>query len=228
MLTGNPIHQWCDKILQGAELNDWRDGFLFLGNHLTLDFLNTRPVMAEGPLELLPDPSALARWLGAAGVLPSHEATQFRKSWCSETPASLGHLLAFREALRQAVLQMEDGAAPTFLPELNRLLTAHPGHDQVVEAGRTLQRRRVYQIRTPPDAFAPLLDATVDLLTAADWSKIRKCATCVLHFYDTSKRGGRRWCSMQLCGNRAKVAAYYRRTHAPETEDPPGHGILKA
>jgi predicted RNA-binding Zn ribbon-like protein len=30
----------------------------------------------------------------------------------------------------------------------------------------------------------------------------------VLHFQDTSKKGTRRWCSMRLCGNRHKVAAY--------------------
>ena len=40
---------------------------------------------------------------------------------------------------------------------------------------------------------------------------MRKCGECVLHFYDTSKKGTRRWYSMQLCGNRLKVAAYATR-----------------
>ena len=53
--------------------NDWRDGFLFVGNHLLLDFINTRPVMTDEPVEMLPDGSALARWLGAAGLVNERE-----------------------------------------------------------------------------------------------------------------------------------------------------------
>jgi putative stress-induced transcription regulator len=40
--------------------SDWRDGFLFLGNHRALDFLNTRPVMDGQPLELLRDRAKVA------------------------------------------------------------------------------------------------------------------------------------------------------------------------
>jgi len=35
--------------------SDWKDGFLFLGNHLALDFLNTCPVQNGETVELLPD-----------------------------------------------------------------------------------------------------------------------------------------------------------------------------
>ena len=47
---------------------DWRDGFLFVGNQLILDFVNTLPVIDGQPIELLPDAHALARWLVAAGL----------------------------------------------------------------------------------------------------------------------------------------------------------------
>jgi len=48
---------------------DWRDGFLFVGNQLSLDFLNTRPVIDGKQVELLPDSASLLRWLAAAGLL---------------------------------------------------------------------------------------------------------------------------------------------------------------
>ena len=48
---------------------EWIDGFLFVGNHLALDFLNTRLVNEERPLELLPDTVSLRRCLNAAGLL---------------------------------------------------------------------------------------------------------------------------------------------------------------
>jgi hypothetical protein len=48
--------------------SDWRDGFLFLGNHLALDFLNTHPVQNGEAVELLPDFDALLRWFQAADL----------------------------------------------------------------------------------------------------------------------------------------------------------------
>ncbi|MGG8409884.1 CGNR zinc finger domain-containing protein, partial [Streptomyces sp. 12297] len=50
------------------------------------------------------------------------------------------------------------------------------------------------------------------LRTAPD--RIRACAhdACVLHFYDTSRNGTRRWCSMAACGNRAKASRHYARS----------------
>lgn len=43
--------------------SDWRNGFLFVGNHRALDFLNTRPVMDGQPVELLPtDPPSHGGW----------------------------------------------------------------------------------------------------------------------------------------------------------------------
>ena len=49
------------------------------------------------------------------------------------------------------------------------------------------------------------------LFAQANRDRVRKCGQCVLHFHDTSKKGTRRWCSMRLCGNRLKVAAYAAR-----------------
>jgi len=49
---------------------------------------------------------------------------------------------------------------------------------------------------------------------------VRKCANdgCALYFYDTSRTGRRRWCSMAACGNRAKVAAHVQRRRARDTD----------
>jgi predicted RNA-binding Zn ribbon-like protein len=70
-----------------------------------------------------------------------------------------------------------------------------------------------FEPRTPLDALAPIVADVADLLAHGDASRIRKCGDpeCVLHFYDISKKGTRRWCSMNLCGNRSKVAAYASR-----------------
>jgi len=189
---------------------DWRDGFLFVGNQLSLDFLNTRPVVDGKPVELLPDSASLLRWLAAAGLLTMRRAAQLVPP---KGDPGLPKLREFRETWRQVVLQLEAGrpAATAFINQLNRLLLQHPFVDQIVRSKPGLKRTKHFDLRCAEDAFGPLLDDMVSLLTTADRSRIRKCASCVLHFHDTSKKGTRRWCSMQLCGNRLKVAAYAAR-----------------
>ena len=98
--------------------SDWRDGFLFLGNQLSLDFLNTRPVIDGSPVELLPDSAALRRWLAAAGLSP-------------KLAGDLNQLREFREAYRKAILDVEAGNQPSgaFIAKLNALLARHPFTD---------------------------------------------------------------------------------------------------
>ena len=45
------------------------------------------------------------------------------------------------------------------------------------------------------------------------WARLKACRwdTCQWAFYDTSKNRSGSWCSMAVCGNRAKAAAYRRR-----------------
>ena len=84
------------------------------------------------------------------------------------------------------------------------------------KAGRLLDR--VWR-REAKDAvsevLAPIAEAAATLLTRKDLSLLRQCENpgCVLYFYDTSKNRARRWCSMDVCGNRMKVAAHYQRHH---------------
>jgi predicted RNA-binding Zn ribbon-like protein len=184
------------------ENNDWRSGFIFVGNQLALDFLNTRPVIDGHPVEFFQDSQAILRWLIASGLLVKRPA-----DW---KYGDVGTLLHFRETLRQAVIEIEAGktVSPSFVRQVNELLAMHPFIDRIGADGK---RHRQFQPNGPADALGPILDATVDLLTILDPVKIRKCDQCVLHFYDSSKKGGRRWCSMRMCGNRFKVAAYARR-----------------
>src|SRR6516162_2161421 len=61
--------------------SDWQDGFLFVANHLVLDFLNTCPVQNGEAIELLSDFDALLRWFRAAGLLRSGHAARLRRQW---------------------------------------------------------------------------------------------------------------------------------------------------
>ncbi len=195
---------------------EWVDGFLFVGNQLALDFLNTQLLLSDGLQELLTDVAALERWLVAAGVLQSARRPGWRNS--AEGRQFLKRLLDFREKLRAEIFRRESGASvsETFVGELNRLLERYPCRMAVQRGGKELSLGLMFEPRAPEDAWAPIVAAAADLLSGVPRDRVRKCEspTCVVHFYDTSKKNARRWCSMNLCGNKLKVAAYRRRNRS--------------
>jgi predicted RNA-binding Zn ribbon-like protein len=197
------------------EVNEWIDGFLFVANRPILDFLNTKPVLVDGPTELLPDVRALERWLIASGIVTSLKAKTVVRGWrqSPDAAAFLEQLVAFRERLREAVVRMENGSSPAdaFLAQVNSLLFQYPRHTSLHKRDGKVIRETLFEPRMPSDLWAPITDATADLLAETESSRIRKCESCVLHFFDISKKGSRRWCSMNICGNKLKVAAYQRR-----------------
>jgi predicted RNA-binding Zn ribbon-like protein len=77
------------------------------------------------------------------------------------------------------------------------------GIPHLIHEGRSLKDRVSYAV----------LHSLVDTLAKYPPERIRKCEhkSCILHFVDTSKGGKRRWCSMDLCGNRQKAADFYSR-----------------
>jgi predicted RNA-binding Zn ribbon-like protein len=191
------------------------DGFLFLGNNPALDFLNTRPVPDDAPVELLPDFAAMLRWFRAAGLLSAGQAAGLQQEFAQSAQAerTVKAVRELREKLRQDVLHWETGRPirTATVDELNRLMADHPMLTGLKRTGTALAIEQYFEARRPPDLFAPLAHHAAALFANVDWRKVRKCAHCVLQFHDTSKKGTRRWCSMQMCGNRLKVAAYAAR-----------------
>lgn len=197
------------------ETSEWIDGFLFIANRPVLDFLNTKPLLAGGPTELIPDFDALRRWLIASGIVSSTKAKNLLRSWRNSPEAAsfLKDLLAFRERLREAVFRMEGGLAPSdeFVREVNTALLKYPPLMALRKRKGRIVREPLFEPKRPVDLWVPILDGVANLLSEPENDRIRQCEACVLHFFDTSKKGSRRWCSMNICGNKQKVAAYQRR-----------------
>jgi predicted RNA-binding Zn ribbon-like protein len=208
-------------VAKAGRKSDWRGGFVFLGNHLALDFLNTHPVQKGEPVELLPDFDALLRWFQAADLLSSRQGTSLQQQWGESARAQqvVEAMRELRERLRKEVLSTERGGTVhcVAIDELNHLMAEHPMLTRL-KASRSMSAIELwFDPRQPEDLFAPLAHSAATLFADVDRSRIRKCGQCVLHFYDTSKKGTRRWCSMQLCGNRLKVAAYATRRRMNES-----------
>ena len=199
---------------------DVKADYFFISNNLALDFINSRPVLQGQPKELLNSFDSLMRWYVAAGLLVEEAGAEFHGRWrdTPEAAAALEQALAFRERLREEILRVEasKGIRPRMITELNHLLQKHVLPLQIVPLAEGFAEEFRFAPGVPTDLLGPLVYAAADLFTKFDFRRIRKCQSCVLHFYDTTKNATRRWCSMKICGNRAKVASYVARQRQAE------------
>lgn len=195
--------------------SDWKDGFLFLGNELVLDFVNTRPVQDGKHTELLADFPAVLRWFQDADLLTSERVGRLERQWggTHEARRAAEDMKDLRERLREEILAWQGGRVVrrTTINKLNGLLEVRPMLTKLIGNGAAYSMKLWFEIREPGGLFAPLAHSTATLFATGNRKRVRKCANCALLFHDTSKKGTRRWCSMQLCGNRFKVAAYAAR-----------------
>ncbi len=195
---------------------DWRGGHLFVGNRLALDFLNTSLISNGETVELLNDAGAVARWMAHADLLTEKAVKKLEQAWERSPRAgkAVNAVRRFRDRLRAAILAFEAGSglSADFLDELNSLLRTHPMYRMVEANGHGGYTRTLsFEPRQPDDLLGPLAEDTMMLLTGVAPDRVRKCEGCPVHFLDVSKKGSRRWCSMSLCGNKVKVAAYQQR-----------------
>jgi predicted RNA-binding Zn ribbon-like protein len=210
--------------LKARQHSEWKDGFLFLGNHLALDFLNTKPVQDGREVELLPDFSGVLRWFQAAGLFQHPEARALEQRWSGSAQArqSVRELQKLRDRLRSEILAWERSRTVrhSTIAELNRLMAKYPMRTRVETDEGGFMTELYFEPHLPADLIAPLAHSAASLLAGTDPKHVRKCDHCVLHFLDTSKKGTRRWCSMRLCGNRQKVAAYSARQRLKPNNPP--------
>src|ERR1700686_2779093 len=109
--------------------------------------------------------------------------------------------------LNKGILAWEHGGAVHHhtVNELNRLMADYPMRTRLEATGSASVMELWFEPCQPEALFAPLAHSAATLFANVDRNRVRQCAHCILHFHDTSKKGTRRWCSMQLCGNRLKV-----------------------
>lgn len=186
---------------------------------LCLDFANT--LCWRGtipPSEALHGLDDLLTWCASAG-LQDGATIERLGGWWRGTPRrcaqAFGEAIGLREVIyrlfRAAALAGETGLED--LDRLNLALAAAPARIRVTRDGDGY----AWQIRQPAPSVTNLLASVLwsagDLLTGPQLQRVRQCANdkCLWLFLDTSKSGNRRWCSMSMCGNRAKAHRHYLR-----------------
>jgi predicted RNA-binding Zn ribbon-like protein len=176
--------------------------FSFHRGSLALDLVGTVGRRASDvPEERLPDPAALATWLAEAGLADGTAPGE----------DDLAEARALREALHRAAAAVLDGA-PVRRAELaavNRAAAAlRDGAPQLTPS----LAQRWDTDRPVAFALARVAADGIDLL-AHRADRLARCELpgCGALLLSRSRGEGRRWCSMETCGNRAKVAAFRAR-----------------
>lgn len=195
--------------------------FYFIGNNLSLDFINTE-VMASGQRkDLLGHFADFVQWCQAAALLEPPQAARLLADWPGRTAEqALAEIRAFRHTLRQMVegIIQGEGVQPATVTAINQRLRDQSGFAELRQTPAGFERVFHTVYAEPGRLLTPIAEAAVALLCYSDLGYLKQCESpsCILYFYDTTKNHSRRWCSMAACGNRAKAAAYYQRHSGKE------------
>jgi predicted RNA-binding Zn ribbon-like protein len=199
--------------------------YLFLANNPALDFVNTEVILASKRTGLVKNVADLlvknladlTDWFAKAGLVPAVDMNRLAAKWegSRESNSALQAAKELRGVLRSSVEKVRrTGRLPgTLAPYLDELLQNPRLATHVSAFEGRLKTEPRWLLEKPPDLLVLLAHHAAHFFATADYSAIRKCedSECILWFYDISKNHSRRWCSMDACGNRAKVAAFRER-----------------
>jgi predicted RNA-binding Zn ribbon-like protein len=190
-----------------ATPNPVPSNFLFLGDHPAMDLINTVARPANEVIDLWQSDADVLRWLSLTGVLQTDDIPKLRPGSLVESARRL------REVVRTIIHRRKKSRQPDLAP-LNDFLAQASSFTRLAKSpSGPLELERRYNARTPEQLLAPLAESAAAFIATADFDLVRPCEGegCILWFYDRTKSHRRRWCSMEVCGNRHKVAAFRSR-----------------
>lgn len=163
-------------------------------------FVNT--VDHDEGTEELDSPAALQHWLRSVRLIPTGVPASGR---------DLALALRLRGALRDELAANHDGShTPAALAALDAVyrdlpLTAVSSSPGLAPAAGGVK-----------GALAHIVAQATIARIKGTWPRLKICPAddCLWAFYDTSRNRSKRWCSMEVCGNRNKVRAFRDRSHA--------------
>jgi len=192
----------------------WRPAY-FIGGHPAFDFINTlshrsNPALAVDRFDRL---DKILGWCAFTGLLDMPDAGRLRDRLKEKETWLVGEL----EALRKDAGAVFDAVAD------GRTIPSTSLASIMTVAGATLTSMDLSSPIAGPAGARPAqaqsADALIGLIAMQlldafyrlPHERIRICPGCRWLFVDRSRPGRRRWCSMQDCGNRAKVRRHYHR-----------------
>jgi predicted RNA-binding Zn ribbon-like protein len=195
---------------------------IFIADSLGLDFLNSIATPVDTPIDWLDSGDGLLSWLAQARLVPADVLDELKaRAMPGELDNIADQARALREWFRGFVRKhMGRRLTPKALHELerlNRLLGCDEVFSQISrhrhKGGDRLELQVMRRWRSSQSLLLPIGEALAKFVCEEDFVNVRACEghSCTLVFADHTRRRARRWCSMAICGNRAKQAAYRNR-----------------
>jgi predicted RNA-binding Zn ribbon-like protein len=208
----------------------WLPELRLLGERLCLDFTNTvDPRHGEHPRDFLAAYPDLVGWAARVGALTAREAGSLLAE-AERHPRRASTAFEVARTLREQLYRVFSAIATSSIPnprDVEALECAHAAaaaHARIVASDRSYRWGWDDDLRALDRPLWPVVRDAADLLTTGRLDRIRECPGpdgCGWLFYDTSRNGRRRWCSMEVCGNRAKGRRHYRRHRAARSAEAP-------
>ena len=201
-----------------------RPAAIFVGDAPGLDFLNSVATPVDIPVDWIADGEGLLSWLEQARLVPDEALQAIRaKALPDELDRVADQARRLREWFREFVLRHKGSRLALRdareLEPLNRLLRHDERFSQIVQrpdtgsASASLEIEEMRPWRSSESLLLPIAVALAELIVTENFAKVRACEgpACTLLFVDHTRGRARRWCSMAICGNRAKQAAHRQR-----------------
>jgi predicted RNA-binding Zn ribbon-like protein len=195
---------------------------MFIADSLGLDFLNSIATPVDTPVDWIDSGDGLLKWLAQAKLAPADALDELKaRAMPSELDKVADQARTLREWFRGFVRKhMGRPLTPKALHELgplNGLLERDEAFSQIVRHRHGDRQRLELQMmrrwRSPESLLLPIGEALARFVCEEDFADVKACEGhgCTLVFADHTRRRARRWCSMAICGNRAKQAAHRNR-----------------
>jgi predicted RNA-binding Zn ribbon-like protein len=199
-----------------------RQPAMFIADSLGLDFLNSVAIPVDTEVDWIDSGNGLLKWLAQAKLVPVHVLNEFKaQAMPRELDKVADQARDLREWFRGFVRKhMGRPLPPKALQELrplNKLLGRDERFSQIVRNGHSeghgfeMQKMRRWQ--SPEALLLPIAESLAKFVCEENFADVKACEGqgCTLIFADHTRRRARRWCSMAVCGNRAKQAAHRNR-----------------
>jgi predicted RNA-binding Zn ribbon-like protein len=195
---------------------------IFVADAPGLDFLNSIATPVDEEIEWIGDGEAFLAWLEQADMVPREALAALHSQFApAEFDAVAEQARALREWFRGFVHKRKGRplAAKDLrtLEPLNQLLARDDRYGEVIAGGAdgatAFEFRDKRRWQSPESLLMPIAQALARLVCDEDFTHVKACEgyRCTLMFADHTRAHARRWCSMAICGNRAKVAAHRKR-----------------
>ena len=201
---------------------NWKTSYATRETWLCLDFANTLKWRGRGPAEEhLGTYADLVAWGRKIGLM-TDEASAKRKARADRQPHDAAAVHSKAIALRERIYRIfspiaaGDVPAQADIDQLNADITEAAPHLRVASADGAFAWNWADPAESLESLLWPIVLSAAQLLTSDDLGRVGECEEpiCGYLFFDASKNHSRRWCRMDLCGNRAKFRRYYRRQQA--------------